>query len=178
LSRLGCPQDSGVLLGGHSRFSARHWPRAPLPCCGSHAAPRDRGGLQCQSPLIAYATLFQAPFAARRVVCQACCFRYGQYYADDRAGAEAGISPSLLDRTNCGRRACGSRGVAEPTATLAAEVGSLAFRGTFSRWADPACKTQFAVPTLFSPADRARIVGLFTGTYGLASIIGPLAGGS
>jgi EmrB/QacA subfamily drug resistance transporter len=33
------------------------------------------------------------------------------------------------------------------------------------------------VPTLFSPADRARIVGLFTGTYGLASIIGPLVGG-
>jgi len=33
------------------------------------------------------------------------------------------------------------------------------------------------VPTLFSPADRARIVGLFTGTYGLASIVGPLMGG-
>src|SRR5207248_424074 len=34
-----------------------------------------------------------------------------------------------------------------------------------------------AVPTLFSPASRARIIGLFTGTYGLASIIGPLVGG-
>ena len=34
-----------------------------------------------------------------------------------------------------------------------------------------------AVPTLFSPAARARIIGLFTGTYGLASIIGPLLGG-
>jgi EmrB/QacA subfamily drug resistance transporter len=33
------------------------------------------------------------------------------------------------------------------------------------------------VPTLFSPADRARIVGLFTGTYALASIVGPLLGG-
>ena len=33
------------------------------------------------------------------------------------------------------------------------------------------------VPTLFSAAGRARIVGLFTGTYGLASIIGPLLGG-
>jgi EmrB/QacA subfamily drug resistance transporter len=33
------------------------------------------------------------------------------------------------------------------------------------------------VPTLFSAAGRARIVGLFTGTYGLASIIGPLIGG-
>ena len=33
------------------------------------------------------------------------------------------------------------------------------------------------VPTLFSPAGRARIVGLFTATYGLASIIGPLLGG-
>src|SRR5207248_2128268 len=33
------------------------------------------------------------------------------------------------------------------------------------------------VPTLFSPASRARIIGLFTGTYGLASIIGPLLGG-
>jgi EmrB/QacA subfamily drug resistance transporter len=33
------------------------------------------------------------------------------------------------------------------------------------------------VPTLFSPGSRARIIGLFTGTYGLASIIGPLAGG-
>ena len=34
-----------------------------------------------------------------------------------------------------------------------------------------------AVPTLFAPASRARIVGLFTGTYGAASIIGPLLGG-
>jgi EmrB/QacA subfamily drug resistance transporter len=33
------------------------------------------------------------------------------------------------------------------------------------------------VPTLFSPAARARIIGLFTGTYGLASIVGPLVGG-
>src|ERR1700737_1666675 len=33
------------------------------------------------------------------------------------------------------------------------------------------------VPTLFSPASRARIIGLFSGTYGLASIIGPLLGG-
>jgi EmrB/QacA subfamily drug resistance transporter len=33
------------------------------------------------------------------------------------------------------------------------------------------------VPTLFSAAGRARVVGLFTGTYGLASIIGPLVGG-
>jgi EmrB/QacA subfamily drug resistance transporter len=33
------------------------------------------------------------------------------------------------------------------------------------------------VPTLFSPAARARIIGLFTGTYGLASIVGPLLGG-
>jgi len=35
-----------------------------------------------------------------------------------------------------------------------------------------------AVPTLFSAAARARIVGLFTGTYGLASIFGPLLGGA
>jgi EmrB/QacA subfamily drug resistance transporter len=34
-----------------------------------------------------------------------------------------------------------------------------------------------AVPSLFSPTARARIVGLFTGTYGLASIVGPLLGG-
>jgi EmrB/QacA subfamily drug resistance transporter len=33
------------------------------------------------------------------------------------------------------------------------------------------------VPTLFSPQSRARIIGLFTGTYGLASIVGPLLGG-
>jgi EmrB/QacA subfamily drug resistance transporter len=33
------------------------------------------------------------------------------------------------------------------------------------------------VPTLFSPASRGRIIGLFTGTYGLASIVGPLVGG-
>ncbi|MBV8720443.1 MAG: MFS transporter [Chloroflexi bacterium] len=33
------------------------------------------------------------------------------------------------------------------------------------------------VPTLFSPQARAKIIGLFTGTYGLASIIGPLIGG-
>src|SRR6202521_5563033 len=34
-----------------------------------------------------------------------------------------------------------------------------------------------AVPSLFSPAARARIVGLFTGTYGLAALVGPLLGG-
>jgi EmrB/QacA subfamily drug resistance transporter len=34
-----------------------------------------------------------------------------------------------------------------------------------------------AVPELFSPAARARLVGLFTGTYGLAAIVGPLLGG-
>ena len=34
-----------------------------------------------------------------------------------------------------------------------------------------------AVPTLFAPLDRPRIVGLFTGTYGLSSIVGPLLGG-
>jgi EmrB/QacA subfamily drug resistance transporter len=34
-----------------------------------------------------------------------------------------------------------------------------------------------AVPELFAPAARARLIGLFTGTYGLASIIGPLLGG-
>jgi EmrB/QacA subfamily drug resistance transporter len=33
------------------------------------------------------------------------------------------------------------------------------------------------VPTLFSLSARARIIGLFTGTYGLASIVGPLLGG-
>ncbi len=33
------------------------------------------------------------------------------------------------------------------------------------------------VPTLFSASARARIIGLFTGTYGVASIIGPLLGG-
>jgi EmrB/QacA subfamily drug resistance transporter len=33
------------------------------------------------------------------------------------------------------------------------------------------------VPTLFSLAARARIIGLFTATYGLASIVGPLLGG-
>ena len=34
-----------------------------------------------------------------------------------------------------------------------------------------------AVPRMFSPTARARIIGLFTGTYGLASIVGPLLGG-
>jgi EmrB/QacA subfamily drug resistance transporter len=34
-----------------------------------------------------------------------------------------------------------------------------------------------AVPSLFAPTSRARIVGLFTGTYGLAALLGPLLGG-
>jgi EmrB/QacA subfamily drug resistance transporter len=34
-----------------------------------------------------------------------------------------------------------------------------------------------AVPSLFSASARARLIGLFTGTYGLASIVGPLLGG-
>jgi MFS family permease len=33
------------------------------------------------------------------------------------------------------------------------------------------------VPELFSPAARTRLVGLFTGTFGLASVVGPLLGG-
>lgn len=36
------------------------------------------------------------------------------------------------------------RGVRDPTASLAAELGSLAFRTTFSRWADPTSEQQFA----------------------------------
>jgi AcrR family transcriptional regulator len=36
------------------------------------------------------------------------------------------------------------RGVTEPTASLAAEIGSLAFRAAFSRWADPGSSQQFA----------------------------------
>ena len=34
-----------------------------------------------------------------------------------------------------------------------------------------------AAPRLFSPAAAARLVGLFSGVYGLASIVGPLLGG-
>jgi EmrB/QacA subfamily drug resistance transporter len=34
-----------------------------------------------------------------------------------------------------------------------------------------------AVPLLFNPAAAARLVGLFSGVYGLASIVGPLLGG-
>ena len=34
-----------------------------------------------------------------------------------------------------------------------------------------------SVPMLFAPSAAARLIGLFTGTYGLASIVGPLLGG-
>jgi EmrB/QacA subfamily drug resistance transporter len=34
-----------------------------------------------------------------------------------------------------------------------------------------------AVPRLFGPVAAARLIGLFSGTYGLASILGPLLGG-
>jgi AcrR family transcriptional regulator len=37
-----------------------------------------------------------------------------------------------------------ARGVPDPTARLAAELGSLAFRTTFSRWAEPASRQPFA----------------------------------
>jgi len=35
------------------------------------------------------------------------------------------------------------RGVSEPTARVAAELGVLAFRSAFARWADPACDRDF-----------------------------------
>jgi EmrB/QacA subfamily drug resistance transporter len=34
-----------------------------------------------------------------------------------------------------------------------------------------------AVPRLFAPSARARVIGMFAGTYGLASILGPVLGG-
>jgi hypothetical protein len=36
------------------------------------------------------------------------------------------------------------RGVPDPTASLAAELGGLAFRTAFARWADPANQQEFA----------------------------------
>ncbi|MEV0828724.1 hypothetical protein [Nonomuraea rubra] len=36
------------------------------------------------------------------------------------------------------------RGVPDPAASLAAELGSLAFRNAFARWADPANEQGFA----------------------------------
>ena len=36
------------------------------------------------------------------------------------------------------------RGVADPTASLAAELGVLAFRTAYARWADPANQQEFA----------------------------------
>jgi EmrB/QacA subfamily drug resistance transporter len=62
---------------------------------------------------------------------------------------------------------------------LAADLGQLiAFRALQGIGGGTVTAAVFAaVPELFSPAARARLVGLFTGTYGLASIVGPLLGG-
>ena len=62
---------------------------------------------------------------------------------------------------------------------LAADLGQLiAFRALQGIGGGAVTAAVFAaVPELFSPAARARLVGLFTGTYGLASIVGPLLGG-
>lgn len=55
----------------------------------------------------------------------------------------------------------------------------IAFRAVQGLGAGFVMTTAFtSVGDLFSPRDRGRWMGLFTGTFGLASIIGPLVGGT
>jgi AcrR family transcriptional regulator len=123
------PDKREVLFGGQDAFFG-------LPAEAMAAAPEGATPLEAVGAgLRALGAVFTAerhPFAAQRQ-------------------AVINANPELQEREALKRAAFGTamrralrrRGVPDPAATLAAEMGILAFRAAFTRWADPANRRRF-----------------------------------
>jgi AcrR family transcriptional regulator len=118
------PDKREVLFAGQDAF-------LQLPADAIAAAPPDARPLDAlAAALDALAGMFtreRHSFASRRQLVIAANSELQEREALKRA-----------DFATAMRRALRRRGVPEPTATLAAELGVLAFRAAFARWADPA----------------------------------------
>ena len=123
------PDKREVLFGGQDEFFRR-------PADAIAAAPDDASPLQAvAAALEALAAVFGSerhPFASRRRAVVAA-----------NAELQEREALKLAAFATAMRRALRRRGVAEPGATLAAELGVLAFRAAFARWADPANRREF-----------------------------------
>lgn len=123
------PDKREVLFAGQDAF-------LQLPADAIAAAPPEAQPLDAvAAALDALAGVFTAErhqFASRRQAVIAANSELREREALKRA-----------DFASAMRRALRRRGVPEPAATLAAELGVLAFRAAFARWADPANDRDF-----------------------------------
>ena len=117
------PDKREVLFAGQDDFFQR--PADAIRAAPSTAAPLDA----VAAGLAALASVFtpeRQPFASQRQAVISANLELQEREALKRAGF-----------TTAMRRALRQRGVTEPGATLAAELGILAFRAAFARWAAP-----------------------------------------
>ncbi|HWD65042.1 MAG TPA: helix-turn-helix domain-containing protein [Solirubrobacteraceae bacterium] len=123
------PDKREVLFAGQDIF-------LKLPADAIASAPPDAQPLEAVgAALEALAGVFtpeRHPFASTRQAVIAANSELQEREALKRA-----------DFASAMRRALRRRGVPEPSATLAAELGILAFRAAFVRWADPANDREF-----------------------------------
>jgi AcrR family transcriptional regulator len=123
------PDKREVLFAGQDEFFK-------LPADAVASAPPDAQPLEAvEAALEALAGVFtreRHAFASKRQAVIAAHSELQEREALKRA-----------DFATAMRRALRRRGVTEPTATLAAELGILAFRAAFARWADPANRREF-----------------------------------
>jgi AcrR family transcriptional regulator len=123
------PDKREVLFAGQDMF-------LNIPADAIAAAPPDAGPLDAvAAALQALASVFNRErhtFASRRQAVIAANSELQEREALKRADFAAAM-----------RRALRRRGVSEPTATLAAELGVLAFRAAFARWVEPANDREF-----------------------------------
>ncbi|HET9721056.1 MAG TPA: helix-turn-helix domain-containing protein [Solirubrobacteraceae bacterium] len=123
------PDKREVLFAGQGSF-------LQIPADAIAAAPDDAAPLEAiAAALQALASVFSRerhPFASRRQAVIAANSELQEREALKRS-----------DFATAMRRALRRRGVPEPGATLAAELGVLAFRAAFARWAEPASGREF-----------------------------------
>ena len=123
------PDKREVLFAGQDAFSK-------LPVEAVAAAPEDATPLEAVGAgLQALGTVFTAerrPFASKRQAVIAA----NSELQEREALKLAGLGSAM-------RRALRRRGVTDPTASLAAELGILAFRAAFTRWTAPANRRAF-----------------------------------
>jgi AcrR family transcriptional regulator len=123
------PDKREVLFGGQDEFFGL--PVQAIAAAPSAAEPLEAVGAGLQA-LAGVFTAERHPFASTRQGIIAANPELQEREALKRAAFAAAM-----------RRALRRRGVTEPAATLGAELGVLAFRAAFARWADPANEQDF-----------------------------------